>query len=667
MIYLITNQRSLFDRLSTDIGYADLADFYLYFKNHNEVAVDTETHGFDVYTKNLITVQVGDEKNQFIIDCTTVDISLLKDFFEREDLLFLFHNAKFDLRFFLHRRILIKKVYDTFLAEATINKGRKTVKKALDAVAYRYCKVELDKTVRGVIHRELLTTRVLKYAADDVKYLITIKRKQLQKIKEQELETILSLENKFVIVLAYVEYSGLYLNTDKWKAKIAEDRKEFEQAKKELDKWIIDNNLDKYINKQLNLFSSELTCYINWSSSHQVIPLLKDLGINTQVIDDKTGQLKDSCEAKVLITQIDKSTFVPLYLKYKKLEKINTTYGDNFLKQINPISGRIHTTFTQIMDTGRMSSGGKNKDTGEDYINAQNIPADERTRSCFTASSDCVLINSDFSGQEQIVFANWSMDKDLLDFYDKGLDDMHSFVASKIYPELSNLSLQEIKQKYPDKRQIAKKAGFAINYGGNGATIAENVNISKEEGEAVYNAYFKAFPGIKSYFNKVSKLALQRGYIQFNDITKNKSYIDFFPEFKRLERQITSEFWQKYREHKEKNTTQFIQYYKPFVKQYFKYRGIIERKSYNYPIQGSSAEITKIAGIYVYEELLKRNLLFKVHFSNLVHDELLLETPKELGIEVAKIVEDNMIKAGKVYCKRVPLTAKAIISDIWEH
>ena len=117
------------------------------------------------------------------------------------------------------------------------------------------------------------------------------------------------------------------------------------------------------------------------------------------------------------------------------------------------------------MNTGRLSSGQKGipKKGIKQLPNMQNVPSDDRTRHCFVADKGNTLIVADYSGQEQIVLANKSQDKDIIRFYRDGLGDMHSFVASKIYPELAELSLDEIKNNHSKKRQIAKSAGFAIN------------------------------------------------------------------------------------------------------------------------------------------------------------------------------------------------------------
>ena len=246
---------------------------------------------------------------------------------------------------------------------------------------------------------------------------------------------------------------------------------------------------------------------------------------------------------------------------------------------------------------------------------------------------------------------------------------MHSFIAAKIFPELSGLSADEIKANHKEKRQLAKGAGFSINYGGTGMTIAQNLNISMAEGEEVYKAYFKAFPGLANYFKVEKKRALELGYIQFNNISGRKCFIPFFEEFKKLHNEIYEEkdFWDKYKVEKSKNSYDFLNYYKPKVREYFMKKGDIERMSLNYPVQGSSADITKLAGIYFFRYLVEKDLVFKVKLPNVVHDEWLVECPEEMAQDMADVLQDCMEKAGEVFCKTVKLKAEPMITKTWKH
>ena len=669
MIYLITNQQSLF--ASIKYSFCTVEDSLKYLNTLDIIAVDTETTGMDPYTCDLLSLQLGDNNKQYVIDAKSVDITLYKELLETKELIF--HNAKFDLRFLYHKKIVPIKIFDTFLTERILTTGIDTARRGLDAVTYKYCKIELDKTVRGVIHREGLSTRVIKYAAYDVKFLHEIMRKQKVFLEEKNLTRTSSLDNEFAQVLAYVEYCGMFINRDQWQKKCEEDKKDLNVIKEKLDEFILSNS-DKYpnyVDNQLDLFSEGVKCKINWSSSQQVIPFMQSLGVDTLVKDKITGKMKDSVDKKVLLSQKKKHSIISTYIEYTEHQKTVSTYGDNWFEYINPKTKRIHSNYQQIMNTGRLSSGqrGDKKKNLPQLPNMQNIPSDKRTRSCFQSQKGNVLIVSDYSGQEQIVLANKSLDPDLLYFYSQGLGDMHSFVASKIFPELNGLSLDDIKNNHKDKRQIAKGAGFAINYGGTGITIAQNLNVSMEKGEEVYQAYFKAFPGLAGYFKEEKQKALKLGYIEFNNVSNRKCFIPYFEDFQRLHSEIynTDGFWEDYKQEKNKNSEKFREYYKPKVREYFIKKGDIERMSLNYPIQGSSADITKLAGIYFFRYLRENNLIFKVFMNNVVHDEWIVECPEDMGETIKSKLKECMENSGDVFCKVVKLKADPIITKYWEH
>ena len=669
MIYLVTNQKNLFNHITADIAFASCQELKDYFKYRDKLEFDTETNGFDPWVCKLISAQFGDADNQFVVDCSSVDIREFKELLESK--LILMQNAKFDLKFLYHKRIISTDIYDTFLAEGVLNMGRKQVRKSLDVLVNRYCKVTMSKEVRGLIHKEGLSVQVIRYAAGDVKYLGQIRDAQMDKLKNLALVPSLALDNRFVRVLAYVEYCGFKLNAMKWAKKVEEDIATVINCEERLNDWIVSNNMNKYIETQLDLFNNKIKCKINWNSEKQVIPLFKDLGVNTQIKDKDTGKMKNSVDAKVLQTEVDKHEMVPLYIEYKKASKLVSAFGENVLKQVHIITRRIHTTYRQILDTGRMSCGGKNTKTNPplDYINLQQIPRDARHRECFVAEKGFTLIVADYAGQESVVFANKCKDKDILKFYQEGLGDMHSFVASKIYPKLEGLALERIKKEFKRERQNAKAAGFAIQYGGVGATIANNLGLPVKEGDKIYDAYFKAFPGVKSYFVTCKSNALRRGYILLNTISNRKSFIEYFDNYLKLKEEIdTPGFWDKYRTHKNANSAKFITQYKPTVREYFKQKGMIERKSLNYPVQGSSAEITKFAGVLFFKYLEENNLLFThVRICNIIHDEIVIECKKEMAEEMAVKLKECMEKAGEPFCPTIPLKAEPCITEFWNH
>lgn len=663
MIYFVSNQKKLFE--DPDIKECSVEYCLNYCNELSEIGFDTETTGFQSHGDRILLMQFGNKDIQFVVD-NSVNYLLFKQILETK--LILGQNLKFDLRFLYKLGIFPTKVYDTYLAEVKLTQGLPDVKRNLEALNDKYVgDKSVDKSLRGLIHKGITPT-VIKYAANDVKNLEIIKSIQLEEANRLEITRAIDLENRFVLSLAYIEFSGLYVDQDKWSKKVKSRERDFQLVEDKLNKYILENNIVKFIDAQLDLFSSKKKVIINWNSDKQVKDLFKYLGIN--VITIEKGIKKESVDAKVLTPQKDNFPILPIYLEYKKLEKDLSTYGYKFLKQINKHTGRLHTNFTQIVDTGRMASGGKNKSTGEEYINFQNIPADAETRNCFTNQFEStILINCDYSGMEQVFLANKSKDKDLIAFYEKDLGDMHSYIASKIYPELREVSLKEIKDKYKDKRQIAKSAGFAINYGGTGFTIAKNLSISKEEGEEVERAYFTAFPGLKNYFDLQESLTLKNGYILIDDITGSKLFISKFDEFKSLEEKFdfnNKEFWNKYKIEKV-NASSWYKDIKEELSYYFRWKSQIRRNSLNYPIQGGSSSITKIAGILLFDWIKSNNMIDKVLISNIVHDEFIIECPKNIADTASRAVKDCMEKAGSYYCKLVPLKASPVITNHWEH
>lgn len=666
MVYFITNQKSLFDNLDNDIKECSVQYMLDHFGNHTEIEFDSETDGFDCYLNKLLFIQFGDPYNQFVVDVNTVSLNNFYELFNRDDVTFIMQNAKFDLKFLYVNNIYPKKMYDTYLAESLLHLGDKLHRKSLKALCYRYLDVSLDKSVRADIAKEGATTRVIKYSADDVKYLTKIKDLQKVLIDKEDLQRAVDLENAFVRVLAYIEVCGFKLNQEKWKLKMKQDKKALNECLNLLDTWIINSEFKEYTDTQLDLFSSEIKSTINWSSAKQVAVLFKKLGLNTL---DKHG--KTSVDAKVILPQKDKSDLIPIYLKYKALDKVVSTYGKTFLDNINPKTDRIHTNFNQLMDTSRLSSGGNKT------INFQNIPAVPEfpkegviyARECFEPEKGNSFIVSDYSGQESVIFANKCLDKNLLAFYDSGGGDMHSYVAKLCYPEeLKNVPLEEVKQARKDLRQNAKAAGFALQFGGVGATIASNLGIPVSEGNAVEKAYYDAFPGVKKYFNEVTSKALTTGEIIYNEKTKHKRKFNSMDTLKDLEQEFKKDnFWKKYREAKEEQNDEFYNYYKPKVKKYFQIKGIVERTAKNAPVQGTAAAMTKLALILIFRYLEDNNLLGKILIPNVIHDEIVIEGPENNLVKLSKIVQKCMEDAGKYFCERVPLKAEPYIGKDWTH
>lgn len=661
MIYLVTKNQELFENSTYKIIGVDESLSLL--SSLEIISVDTETGGLDEYTKDLKSVQLGNKDFQIVVDTSTIDIKKYKELFE-SDKLFLFWNALFDLRFLYRNNIYPRKVYDGYLAEKLMWLGYPsgTHSMSLKAAGENYLGVELDKSVRGKIMYQGLTEEVIVYGANDVKYLEELREKQLEELKKKDLLRAIDIENRFVLVLAYCQHCGVKLDREKWEAKMLKDKKREDNAKKNLDKWLIENEPNSkyiFINRQGDLFEGynlEPQVSINWNSAKQVAPIFKKYGVEVAIEDKDKGGTKDSIDAKVLKPQKDKCSLIPLYLDYKEATKVTSTYGENFLKQINPISGRIHTNYSQLgADTTRITSGGKDKSTKTEYVNLLNLPADAETRACFVAEDGNKWISIDYSGQETYLMASIANDKAIIEELTNGSGDIHSLTAYMSYHEIPRETpIKDIKKLYHNLRQEAKGIEFAINYGGNADTISRNKGIPIEEANKIYNAYMNGFKGLKAYQDFRRKDWFNKGYILLNPLTGHKAYIYDYEQLKEDKEWMKTLDWDYYREMKKTDPTCYTV---ERVRRFFKRKSASEKQSINYPIQATGSMCLRLSLIYFFYFLRDTQLLNKVKICVTPYDEINCEAPKEIAEEVAMTLYNCMIKAGAFFCRRCKLDA----------
>ena len=310
--------------------------------------------------------------------------------------------------------------------------------------------------------------------------------------------------------------------------------------------------------------------------------------------------------------------------------------------------------------TLRLSSGNKR----DGSPNLQNIPSDNETRACFISEKGCIMIDADYSSQEQVLLANASKEENLLNFYRKGFKDMHSYVAFLMYPEIRRCTLEEltpekleyVKEEFPKLRYLAKIAGFTVNYGGNGSTISKNCNIPRKDGEFVYTSYFNSFPGLATFFELVFAKTNHFKYIQFNNVTKRKYLFNDSNDYFNLKDTVNDPYFWTVADNP-----------RDLMQKHNKAKSDIQRMSQNFPIQGSAADVTKYACILFFKEILNRGWWKTVKIVNVIHDEILLECPIEMATEVQTILVECMENAGKPFCPIIPLRASALAGDHWVH
>lgn len=686
MIYLVTNNpqhtsNNVYTVISTEKSLDLLDSLHI-------VGFDTETDGLSCWSNKLKSIQLGNYDFQVVVDCLTINPSLYKEYLE-SDRLFIGHNIKFDLCFLYRQNIWPKNVYDTFLAEkliwlgyptiltpeawSRINNTRYTAKlddagipkkyileMNLKKLGELYLGVELDKSVRGKIIYAGLTDDVIVYSANDVKYLESLKNAQEKVLIEKGLNTAIKYENAFTIPLAYMEYCGVKLDIEKWKKKMEKDKDREDSARSKLDQWLIQNLPNsKYItyNKQGDLFSGfdlKPKISLNWNSTSQLIPLFKSLGIDVGTV--KGGDEKDSLNAKVLAPQKDKCSLIPIYLDYKEAVKVTSTYGENFIKQINPISKRLHTKFSVIgTDTCRISSGGKEND-GTKLINFLNIPADAETRACFIAEEGNKWISIDYAGQETYLMASLANDEAIIKELTEGSGDIHSLTAYMSFMDIPrDTDIKDIKKLYHSRRQEAKGIEFAINYGGDANTIHQNSGIPLKQCVEIYNNYMSGFSGLAKYQEFRRKDWYDKGYILLSKKTGHKANIYDYEALKRDEESFKEDgFWDYYRDLKKSDP---YSYTVQKVKNVFKRKSDSSKQSINYPIQFSGAMCYKVSMINFFKYIRQNNLFNIVKICVTPYDEINCEAPEFMAKEVAKKLYDCMVEAGSHFCTRCKLDA----------
>lgn len=607
-IYFVTGQSSLFGDEDRPYKCISVEESLELLSTLKVVGLDSETKGTEIWQGTLLLLQLGNKKFQVVIDCLTVDVKRYKSFLE-SDRLFIIHNAKFDLRWLYKEGIVVRNVYDTFLGEKILFLGFPPgiVSLSLQACVKRYRNVELDKTVRGKINGGL-TDEVIIYSANDVVWLEDVMNEQVNLLTIRKQLAAMDIENRFVRVLAYIEYCGIRLDVNRWKAKMMKDEIRLREAETKLNEWVVNYVLSKgedaviayditgrrgkkkrakasegkyvAIDPQRSLFEeSKPRCIINWNSNKQVIPLFEELGFELWTKDRKTGRLKKSADSKLIKRQKDKSDIVPLYLEYSAAFKVVTSFGQNFIDAVNPVTGRMHPTFNQMMDTGRLScgkggkkGGGKTKDddVAEDEtelnadeviavdksVNIQQLPSDPETRACFIPSEGHLLVDCDYGDQEGHVFTELTQDKAWIEFYnDPAERDGHAFVAKMIFPdELKDIPENEVKAKRKDLRDAAKPARFTFNYNGTAPALAANTGKPLDFCEKCFKTYFNAFKGIDRFFKVSKKNMWDRGYILISEYTGLRAYIYDWPILKGIEKRKNSmgqEYWDLYRKAKE--------------------------------------------------------------------------------------------------------------------
>jgi len=347
----------------------------------------------------------------------------------------------------------------------------------------------------------------------------------------------------------------------------------------------------------------------NVSSPMQVGEILFDrLKLDDKAKKTKTGQYSTSED--ILEKLQSKHPIIGKILDYRGLKKLLSTYIDALPQLISPVTGKVHTSYNQtVAATGRLSSTNPN---------LQNIPIRDaqgkEIRKAFIPDADCLFFSADYSQIELRIMAHLSGDKNMLEAFNSG-HDIHTATAAKIY----KISLEEVTS---DMRRKAKTANFGIIYGISVFGLSDRLSIPRAEAKELIEGYFATYPDVKKYMDNAIQKAKEMGYVE--TLLGRKR---FLPDI---------------------NSQNSI------------VRGFAERNAINAPIQGTAADIIKIAMVRIQNRLEKENLQAKMTMQ--VHDELNFTVPKNELEALQKAVIEEMENAIKL---QVPLIADCGVGANW--
>jgi DNA polymerase-1 len=317
-----------------------------------------------------------------------------------------------------------------------------------------------------------------------------------------------------------------------------------------------------------------------------------------------------STDASVLEGLKDEYPIIKPILEYRQLTKLRSTYIDALPALVDPRTGRLHTTFNQVATaTGRLSSS---------EPNLQNIPIrgelGKQVRQAFVAAPSCVLVSADYSQVELRILAHLSQDDRLLTAFRED-KDIHAATAAEVF----GVPITEVT---PDKRRVAKVVNFGILYGMSGYGLEQATELSREQAAQFIAAYFQRYPGVKSYLEYTKQKARERGYVE--TVMGRRRYI---PDLKSGNRQV---------------------------------REAAERMAINMPVQGTAADIIKVAMVNLQREIDRRGLKSRLILQ--VHDDLLLESPQEEAEQARSLLKEIMSGAMQL---SVPLKVDVKVGRNW--
>ena len=575
-----------------------------YFFTREFLCLDTETTSADAIDAELVGLSFSVvEKEAFYVavpanrEEALKIVNIFKPLYEDESILKIGQNIKYDYEVLHKYGVTLKgKLFDTMIAHYLIQP-------------------ELRHNM------DYMAETLLNYKAIPIESLIGAKGKQQQKnmrdLQPSEIyeyaceDADITLQLKHVLEpkLKEVEAEDLFWNIEMPLVPVLADMElhgvRLDTAALEETSRIFTQRMNQYEQEIYELAGGSF----NISSPKQVGEMLfGKLQIMEKPKKTKTGQYVTSEE--VLMSLENKHPIVHKILEYRGIKKLLSTYIDALPKLIKPETGHIHTSFNQALTaTGRLSSSDPN---------LQNIPVrtddGKEIRKCFIPEPGCEFFSADYSQIELRIMAHLSEDENMMEAFRKGFD-IHRATAAKIWHE-------DMENVTDTQRKKAKQANFGIIYGITTYGLAQRMDIPNGEAKELIDGYFNTFPKVKAYMERAKEEARQKGYAE--TIFHRRRYLA----------DINS-----------RNAT---------------VRGFAERNAINAPIQGSEADIIKVAMVRIWQRFKRENIRSKMILQ--VHDELNFSVFPDEKERVERIVIEEMQNA---YPLNVPLIADAGWGENW--
>lgn len=567
------------------------------------VCFDTETTSLNELEAELVGMSFSYKKGLAYYVPLSEDqgevlqtLEIFRPFFEKEDLVKVAHNLKFDYKILRKYDLTVKgAMFDTMIAHYLLNPDGRHGMDYLSEIYLGYKPVSIETIIgkkgknQGTFRDADLRTQT-DYAAEDADVTFQLYELFAPQLKKENLEDLFfNIEMPLMEVLAKMELAGISLD-EKWLAQESID---------------LENDLRQLEAKIFELSGEEF----NVNSPKQLGEVLfEKLQLDPKAKKTKTGQYATSED--ILQKLAGKHEIIQHILEYRTYQKLKSTYVDALPSQIEKTDNRVHTNFSQTTAaTGRLASVNPN---------LQNIPIrtlrGQQIRGAFVAGEGKKIISADYSQIELRLIAEISGEDNMIKAFQDG-EDIHASTAAKLF----NIPLEEVSKI---QRSQAKTVNFGILYGQGAFALAEQTGLSRSEAKQMIEAYFETYSKLKAYMADQVKKAREIGYVE--TILGRKRHL------------------------KDISSGNFV------------VRAHAERNAVNAPIQGSAADVVKMAMIKIQKEFEKEKLQTRMLLQ--VHDELVFESPVEeveLAVNIIKMEMENAIET------QVPLLVEVGVGENW--